>query len=246
MKPLIVANWKCNPQKETEAKKLFNSVINSIKSIKSAEVIICPPFIYLSALKQKSRLGAQNCFWEEKGAYTGEVSASMIKNLSLNYVILGHSERRRIFNETDEVVNKKIRLALKEKLIPIFCIGETQEERDKDETESVLKRQIISGLEDISAPKFINGIIAYEPVWAIGTGNPCDIDESQKMRLLIMKIVSGLYSPSFSKKIPILYGGSVNSANARGYIKEAGFNGLLVGGASLDKREFVKIVKSSI
>ena len=243
MKPIIVANWKMNPLTLVEAKKLFLGVKKGIS--KKAEVVVCPPFIFLSALSGL-KLGGQNCFWEEKGAFTGEVSAKMLKNLGCQYVILGHSERRRYFQETDETINKKLKAAIEAKLIPIFCVGETKEEREQDKTEEVLKKQIIGGLEGISNSKFSNGIIAYEPVWAIGTGNPCDTNEAQTMNLVIRKILGGIYNSSFSRKIPILYGGSVNSKNAEGYIKEAGFEGLLVGGASLDAKEFIKITKSVI
>jgi len=245
MKPIIIANWKMNPKGQVEAKALFNSVKSKAKNIKKAQIIICPPFVYLPLLKGLA-LGSENCFWEQEGAYTGEISPNMIKSIGVKYAIVGHSERRKYFNETDEEVNKKIKTVLKEGLIPIFCVGETQVQRDKGETEAILKRQIISGLESISSAKFSKGMIAYEPVWAIGTGNACDIEEAQKMMLLIRKIVSKIYNNSFSRKIPVLYGGSVKSHNARGYIEEAGFNGLLVGGASLNAGEFVKIVKESI
>ncbi len=238
MKPIIIANWKCNPTTLAEAKKLFASVKKGIS--KKAEIIVCPPFVYLPVLK-RLKVGGQDCFWEEKGAFTGEVSAKMLKNLGCQYVIIGHSERRRYFGETDETVNKKLKAAIEAKLIPIFCVGETKEEREQEKTEAVLRKQITAGLEGISSGKFSNGIIAYEPVWAIGTGNACDTNEAQTMSLVIRKILAGIFNSSFSKKIPILYGGSVNSKNAEGYIKEAGFQGLLVGGASLEGKEFVKI-----
>ena len=246
MKPLIVANWKMNPPNQKEAKRLFSLVKNRLRKVKRTEAIICPPFLYLSMLDGSSP-GSQNCFWEKKGAYTGEVSPAMLRNLGCKYVIVGHSERRKYLAETDEMINKKIKAALKEKLNPILCVGETRTERDRGKTETVLKRQIISDLKNISGEKISKGFtIAYEPVWAIGTGNPCDIEEAQKMGLLIRKIISGLYSSTISKKIRILYGGSVNSKNAAAYIKEAGFQGLLVGGASLDAKEFIQIVKSAI
>jgi len=243
-----------NPQKKQEAKRLFDSVKIGIKKIKKAEVVICPPFVYLPILGASAfakgfggfRFGSQDCFWEESGAYTGEISALMLKDIGCQYVIIGHSERRRYFGETDETVNKKLKAAIEANLIPIFCIGETQKQRDRGETENVLKKQIEEGIKNVSSFKFQSSriCIAYEPVWAIGTGKACDVEEAQKMGLVIRKIIFGLYGSSIAEDIRILYGGSVNSKNAAGYIREAGFRGLLVGGASLDAEEFSKIIKS--
>ena len=247
MKPLIVANWKCNPTTLKKARRLFNLVKRGAEKIKRVETVICPPFVFLPDRKKQMaaiKLGGQNCFWEKGGSYTGEISPEMLRDLGCKYVIIGHSERRRYFNETDEIVNKKLRAALKAKLSPIFCIGETKTEREKGKTESVLKRQIVSGLKKIPAAKASKIAVAYEPIWAIGTGNPCDIEEAQKMGLLIRKIISNIYSRAVSAKIRILYGGSVNSKNGAGYIKEAGMQGLLVGGASLNAKEFIRIIKS--
>lgn len=246
MRPLIVANWKMNPQTLAEAKQLFDSVLLGVKNISKAEVVICPPFTDLTVGRLTAlKLGGQNCFWEKEGAYTGEVSPVMLKDLGCQYVIIGHSERRRYFKETDEIVNKKLKAALDTKLTPILCIGETEEEREEGEVQEVLKKQIGFDLKGVSSSKLqASGLcIAYEPIWAIGTGNPCDTEEAQKMGLLIRKIISGLYSRAISKNLRILYGGSVNSKNAAGYIKEAGFQGLLVGGASLKAREFIEIIK---
>jgi len=246
MKPLVVANWKCNPKSLAEAKRLFNSIKKGVQKNKKADIVICPSFVYLSLLKGLV-IGAQNCFHEPEGAYTGEISSPMLKDSGCKYVIVGHSERRKYFAETNDKVNKKLKAILKENLIPIFCVGETKEQREKGETENILKEQLEKGLKEVSGFRFQGlGIIAYEPVWAIGTGNPCDIDESQRMLLLIRKVLSKIYNQALSRKIPILYGGSVKSDNAKGYIKEAGFNGLLVGGASLKADEFIKIVKETI
>ena len=249
MRPLIVANWKMNPISLAEAKKLFNSVKKGIKGIKNVEVIICPPFIYLSNiqhLKSNIQFGSQNCFWEKKGPFTGEISPFMLRSLGCEYVIIGHSERRRHFGETNEMINKKLKLALATKLKPIFCIGETQEEKTAGQTQTILQAQIGEGLKKISKKEIKNIVIAYEPIWAIGTGNPCDIEEAQKMGLVIRKIIRRLYSNSISNNIQVLYGGSVDSKNASFYIKEARLQGLLVGGASLQAQEFIKIVKSVI
>lgn len=250
MKPLIVANWKMNPQSLDEVRRLFNSIKKGIKKIKNLEMVICPPFPYLLVIKLYShkaiKLGAQDCFWEEKGAFTGEVSAVILKNIGCQYVIIGHSERRRYFQETDEIVNKKIRAALKIKLNPIFCIGETQTERDKGQTQAVLKKQLTLGLKDISKSQIedVKFFIAYEPVWAIGTGNPCSVEEAMSAAIMIRKIITSLFSFSISKKIRIIYGGSINRKNSANYIKEAKMDGLLVGGASLEAKELISIIKS--
>jgi len=232
MKPLVIANWKMNPATLSEAKELFNSVAERTKDIKNVQVVICPPFLYLSTIlntKYDIKIGGQNCFWEEKGAFTGEVSAKQLSNLGCRYVVLGHSERRKYFNETDEMINKKITAALNEKLKPILCIGETESERKEGKTFDVLNNQLQKNLKEVE-----NLIIAYEPVWAVGTGNSCAPDKAKEVLIFLRKVL---------KTSPILYGGSVNSQNARDYI-EVGFDGLLVGGASLNPLEFLKIIKS--
>jgi triosephosphate isomerase len=211
MKPLIVANWKMNPATLKEAAALFEAIKNGVKG-GEAEVVICPPFIYLAALKAN---GAQDVFFEEKGAHTGEVSPIMLKNLGVEYVILGHSERRKYQGETDEMIAKKLQAVLAVGLKPILCV-------DKLEQLPVI------------APKGL--ILAYEPLSAIGTGNACPASEAREMRFKIAERIG--------VSIPVLYGGSVNSANARDYIFEAGFQGLLVGGASLNSQEFIGIVKA--
>jgi triosephosphate isomerase len=210
MKPLIVANWMCNPKTLKEAKFLFDSITNGVKNIE-AEVVICPPFIY-SFLKAN---GAQDAFWEDGGAYTGEISPSMLKNMGVQYVILGHSERRKYQNETNEMLAKKLKAVLAAGLKPILCIDKL----------SQLPKTVSSGL-----------IVAYEPLFAIGTGKACEVREAREMRIKIAK--------KLGSNIPILYGGSVNSQNANNYVCQAGFRGLLVGGASLNPKEFIDIVKN--
>ena len=249
MELFIVANWKLNPSTRSEAKRLFNLVNRVFKSIKNKdmEVVICPPSVYLPELrKQKSslKLGAQNCFWEEKGAFTGEVSSSMLKDLGCQYVILGHSERRGYFSETNEMVNKKIKAAISTKLKPILCIGETEVERKKGLTQKVLRSQIKKGLKKITKQEIKKIIIAYEPIWAIGTGKACSPKDAKRAAIFIRKIISKIYNQKTAKKIPVLYGGSANSQNAAPYIFEANFQGLLVGGASLNPKEFVRIIKN--
>ncbi len=223
MKPLIVANWKCNPKNLSEAKKLFDSVTKGIKNFKKSEVAICPPFLYIFSLKSGLKLGAQDCFWSE-GAFTGEISASMLKNAGIQYVILGHSERRANLNETDEMINRKLKAALESGLRPILCVANLNQL--KKSLEEIENRKL----------KIENLILAYEPVFAIGTGKACSIEKAKKIRISIRK--------ELGKNIPILYGGSVNSQNAGNYIKEGGFQGLLIGSASLSAGEFLNILKN--
>jgi len=253
--PLIIANWKMNPLALKEAEHIFNVVRKGVRGIKEVKIVICPPFLYLEKLSQHLKntslfsLGAQDCFWEEKGAYTGAVSPLMLKNLGCRYVIIGHSERRRHFQETDEIINKKIKAALKARLKPILCVGEEASDFFNDqgkvlkETSLVIGEQLQMGLQDVPASRVREVIIAYEPVWAIGTGNPCLPDDALKASLFLKKILVKLYGRSTAEKVPILYGGSVTSQNAADYLQEMGLDGLLVGGASLNGTEMVRIVK---
>lgn len=253
-KTLIVANWKMNPVSKKEVSRLLDSVKNEINSLEKTEIVFAPPFVYLSkislSIKKQFSLAAQDCFWENKGAYTGEISSAMLKDLGCQYVIVGHSERKKNFNETEEVVNRKIKAVLKNRLNPIVCIGEELRDsfdsqgRPINEMNLVVGDQIEKSLIGISEARLRDIVIAYEPVWAIGTGISCLSDDAMKAMLFIKKTISKLYSRSAAEKVRILYGGSVNSKNAAEYIKEAGFNGLLIGSASLNASEFVKIVKN--
>jgi len=230
-----------NPNSQKEAKEIFDAIREGVKELKladSIEVVICPPAVclYASAFGEGVvAMGAQNVYFENKGAFTGEISAEMVKDLGAEYVIVGHSERRKYFGETDEDVNKKIRKALETGLKVIFCIGETQEEHDEGKKNEILESQIKIGLEGVGDLANLN--IAYEPVWAIGTGNNCGVEECKESISFIKTLI-----PVGTR---VLYGGSVKSENSGAYIKEAGANGLLVGGASLNAEEFVKIVKSA-
>jgi len=250
-KILIIANWKCNPSTQKEAEHLFTAVKKGIKKSDKTEIIICPPFPYLSLFKKKTnaiQLGAQNCFWEDKGAFTGEVSSLMLKDIECKYVIIGHSERRNYFKESDVEINRKIKSVLKNRLKPILCVGE--KDRDSfnpeghpiNEMSLIVGEQIKKGLADISQTKIPDIIIAYEPIWAIGTGLPCLPDDAMKAALLIKKTLTGLYNRSIAERVKIIYGGSVVSQNAIDYIKEANMDGLLIGGASLNANEFTKII----
>ena len=245
-KIFIVANWKMNPISGIEAKSLFLKINKEIKKEEKVDVIICPPFIYLQEiLKEKKylKIGAQNCYFEEKGAFTGEISFLMLKNLGCEYIILGHSERRHYFKETNRLVAKKIEKSLSSGIKIILCIGETAKEREEKKTAIVLKSQIEESLKNIYFSNFSasNLMVAYEPIWSIGTGNSCAENEAKKSLLIIKKNLKNIFS---NDNIKILYGGSVNSENAKGYIN-SGFDGLLIGGASLKAKEFIKIVKFS-
>ncbi|HDY72744.1 MAG TPA: triose-phosphate isomerase [bacterium] len=221
MKKLIVANWKCNPTTLNQAKKLFNSIKKGLGVVKNTKVIICPPFVYLGELAKSKRaisLGAQDCYFQEKGAFTGEISAVMLKDLGCDYVILGHSERRKYFSETNNFINKKLKSALDKGLKPILCIDSASQ--IKQCLKGILKEKVI---------------IAYEPIWAIGTGKVPSPAQAKSFNVKIKKLVT--------KNTIVLYGGSVNAENVGGFITKSGFNGVLVGGASLKPKEFINIVK---
>jgi len=249
MKKLIVANWKMNPTSEKEAVDLFERIENGIKGVKNAEVVVCPPDVFLKSLKGLT-LGAQNMFYKEAGAFTGEVSPLMLKDLGVEYVIVGHSEARKHLNETDAIVNKKIKEALEVGLNPILCIGETENQKETLRPGSgqvkwqVLESQLSQDLEGVTVKDIKKVAIAYEPIWAIGTGQHCSPEEAQSSVLFIKKILAGKYGRDVANQVNILYGGSVDSTHALSYISEAKCDGLLVGGASLDPEEFIAIVKA--
>jgi len=241
---LVVANWKSNPQSVAEAQTLFNLVKEGLKGVKSVEVVICPPYtqfsIFNSQFSNNIKLGAQDVFWKQGGAFTGEISPLMLKNLGCEYVIIGHSERRAL-GESDELINKKIKAVLEVNLKPILCVGE--EEKNTASRFKKIKSQLTKALSIIEKLKLENLIIAYEPVWAIGTGEPCDFKEAKGANSFIKQILKEFFGEEIGNDIPVLYGGSVNSESATGYIEESEMDGLLVGGASLEAEEFVKIVR---
>ncbi len=230
--PLVIANWKMNPQTLEEAKKL------TLASDREG-VVICPPSLFIKSVKEsvkKAEVGAQNCFSEKLGAFTGETSPVMLKKLGCKYVIIGHSERRIRFGENNTLINKKMGAVLGEGLTPIFCVGETRE--DANGTDDV-REQLVEGLSGLPAKKVI---VAYEPVFAIGTGIPCDVEEAEKKKVFIKSVLAKNYSKG--EQVPVLYGGSVDAKNASSYVKKAGFQGLLVGGASLKAKEFERLIKN--
>ena len=243
MKPIVIANWKLNPQSQREVKDLFNALKEGLEGMKGVETVICPPFVYLAELQAINKgllLGGQDCFWEEGGAFTGEISATQLRDLGCEYVIIGHSERRHYFGETGAVINKKIKAALRTGLKVIFCVGETQAEHDQGEVQKIVAQQLQQGLEGVAENQLKNILVAYEPVWAIGSGNACSSQEAQEIGQFLKEIIQKLYS----QEVAVLYGGSVTSENAKDYIAQGKINGLLVGGASLVADEFVKIIKS--
>ena len=252
MKTLIVANWKCNPITAESAEELFRASNKGLGKSRKAEVVICPPFVYISKLseslsrwkKARIKLGAQNCFWEDKGSYTGATSPTMLKNLSCKYIIIGHSERRKFLNETNQMINKKIQIILSSGITPILCMGEKKEDKENGKISVVLKSQIENALKKVSKKDVDKVIFAYEPRWAIGTGKACSSDEACVARLIIQKIIAQKYSQKTAKKVRILYGGSVKGDNVINFVKDAGFQGVLVGGAALDPIEFAKIIKA--
>ncbi len=248
-KKVIAGNWKMNNDLHgtvsliSDLKKELNG-----KNVE-AEVIICPPFTSLETastlLKDSTiKLGAQNMYFEESGAFTGEVSVSMLKSVGCEYVILGHSERRTIFNESDQVINKKIKTAIKFGLKPIFCIGETLEEREKGITFKVIETQIQNGLKDLSESDLSNLIVAYEPVWAIGTGRNATPQQAQEVHQFIRGLISKLYSSNFVRQLVIQYGGSVKADNAKEILSQPDIDGALVGGACLKADSFAKIINA--
>ena len=244
---IIIANWKMNPATFIEAENLLKTVKGGIKKSDDVKIVICPPAIYLAKIKTNSgfELGIQNIFWEDKGAYTGEVSALMARKLGVKYAIIGHSERRIYLNETDEMINKKIKAALKNNLKPILCIGETLEEKQKDRTSKIIADQLKLALKNISKFQILNSrfYFAYEPIWAIGSGETPSSNEVMSAALLIRKIIANLYDRQTADNLSVLYGGSVTSKNALDFLDNSGMNGLLIGGASLNGSEFNKIVK---
>ena len=244
--PLIAGNWKMNTT-ISEAVKLVGDMRPLLEPINNVEKAVCPPFVSLAAVREvlkgsSVKLGAQNMYFEEKGAYTGEISPLMLSGLC-EYVILGHSERRQYFNETNEIINKKVRVALKVGLKPILCVGESLAQYEAGKTEAVVTDHVTGSLKDIPASD--NLVIAYEPVWAIGTGRAATGEQANKIIGLVRNIVAKLYSGSLAQNMRVLYGGSVTGDNIAEFIGQKEIDGGLVGGASLKVDQFVNIVKQT-
>ncbi len=243
---LIAGNWKMH-KTPTEASQLVRELKDSLKELNGINVVVCPSFGSLCYVKKelkgsKIALGAQNCHWDEEGAYTGEVSARMLSDLGCQYVIIGHSERRNFFRETDEIIARKLKQALKEGLFPIFCIGESWQERESGNTEKVLEEQLKKGLNGIAKESLAKIVIAYEPVWAIGSGKNATPEQARQAHQHIRKVLKELYGAETAENMLIIYGGSVNPENARELLSAGDVDGALVGGASLNGEQFAKII----
>ena len=244
--PFVAGNWKMNTT-TTEAEKLVLEMLDKLDKIKGVEKVLCPPFVSLVALNMmvqntSIKLGAQNMYFETEGAYTGEISPLMLSELC-EFVILGHSERRWYFGETDEMVNKKVKAALSNKLRPILCVGERLEEKEAGKTHDVINRQVTGALKALKPVSDL--VIAYEPVWAIGTGKAASGEQAAATVQFIRNVLAGLWNKSLAQDLPILYGGSVNSANIVEFVSKPEIDGALVGGASLKPEQFVSIVEQT-
>ena len=243
--PIVAGNWKMNTSVD-EALKLAQDMVEALDSISTVEVVLCPPFVSLEPVGRvirgsSIRLGAQNMYYQEKGAFTGEISPMMLKGLC-QYVILGHSERRQHFGETDKLVNLKLKAAFEAGLRPILCVGETLEQREAGEAGRIVTDQLKVGLAHLHNIDQL--VVAYEPVWAIGTGVAATPDTaSEMMGGVILTTLKNLCGEQAAMQVPLLYGGSVNPENAEGYLKQESVHGALVGGASLQADQFVEIVR---
>lgn len=242
--PIIAGNWKMN-KNVNEALELVKG-IKAIERNKNVETILCVPFTNLWQVKSEIegtdiKLGAQNMHWEESGAYTGEISPLMLKEIGIDYCIIGHSERRQYFNETDETVNKKVKSALEHNIYPIVCVGETLEEREANKEKEVVKRQVTKGLEGIEAKDIEKIVIAYEPIWAIGTGKTASSSDANDMIKFIRETVEEVFG-KVSEDMRIQYGGSVKPNNVSEIMAESDIDGALVGGASLKAEDFAKLI----
>lgn len=247
--PIIVGNWKLNKTIH-EAVLLVTSLRSMVADVTDVEIVVAPVFTGLAAAAEalsggNIRLAAQDVFWEDSGAFTGEVAPGMLKDVGCEYVIIGHSERRQYFGETNENVNRKARASHAHGLIPIICTGETLAEREVGKTEVVVKEQLLNGIAGLSAAQIIRTVIAYEPVWAIGTGHNATPDQAQAVHALIRLLLSETYSDDVASQVRIQYGGSVKPDNAATLIAQSDVDGALVGTASWDAESFAQIIKAA-
>ncbi|MBM4160272.1 MAG: triose-phosphate isomerase [Ignavibacteria bacterium] len=248
---VIAGNWKMNKDVH-QTEDLINGLKNALDfELKNVTVVVCPPFTSLETAVRLIKgtpmlLGAQNMYFEDEGAFTGEVSAKMLQAVGCQYVILGHSERRQLFRETDDFINKKVKKALAAGIIPIVCVGETLEEREKNITHQIVSSQVKGVLKDVSASDTERVIIAYEPVWAIGTGRNATPQQAEEVHLLIRELISVLYGPATAERLIIQYGGSVKPDNAGDLLAQPDIDGALVGGACLKADSFAAIIKAAI
>ncbi len=248
-KKIVAGNWKMNLS-IAEATELASSVARGLAELREVDVVLCAPFTALGAVGDEIsgssiKLGAQNMHWEKSGAFTGEISAAMLRGLFCRYVILGHSERRTHFGDTDEVVNRKVKTALESSLEPIVCVGESLEQRETEETNAVLEAQLRGSLADLGED-YGKVIVAYEPVWAIGSGRTATAAQAQDAHAWIRSVVGEIAGSEVADSLRIQYGGSVKADNARELMSQADVDGALVGGASLESRSFVEIVRAGV
>ena len=250
-KPFVAGNWKMNTDSHSSA-ALAEAIVADVSQGAggSVDVAVCPPFVYLQAVckalnSSNVALGAQDIYFEQNGAFTGEISASMLKEIGCTYALCGHSERRHVIGESDEMVNRKVVAALSGGLLPILCVGELIEERQSSRTSEVVTRQTQAGLAGLSAEKVSGVTIAYEPVWAIGTGLTATPQQAQEVHAMIRNLVGEIYDEKVGEEIRILYGGSVKPGNAAELMAERDIDGLLVGGASLKAEDFLAIIRAA-
>ncbi len=246
---LICGNWKMY-NTVADAVAFAARIVVELKATGQIEVAVCPPYTALYSMgiafaETEFRLGAQNLFWEDEGAFTGEISGKFLKEVGCKFVIIGHSERRQLFGETDATVNKRIKAALAHGLVPVFCVGETLSEREANKTWEVVERQLSGGLDSVDLRTVGEFVIAYEPVWAIGTGKTATTAQAQEVHALIRGYLNKSFGGTTAEATRILYGGSVKPANSRELLVQPDIDGALVGGASLDVNQFVEIVRSA-
>src|SRR5215471_17398804 len=249
-KKIVAANWKMN-MTQAESARFVQSLLVDLGDIVDVEVVIVPPYTAIAKVmealgaSQGIKVGAQNMHWESNGAFTGEISAALLRDLLVRYVVLGHSERRQYFGETDEIVNRKVRAAHEATLRPIVCVGETLEQRDKGNVEKILSLQLRGSLKDLTEKELQETVVAYEPVWAIGTGRNATPAQAQEAHVFIRRTLREMSDETTAERIRIQYGGSVKPENAGSLMIQPDIDGALVGGASLDPRTFGQIVKSA-
>ncbi len=247
-KKLIIGNWKMHFT-TGQASLYLHKLEQTAPKYRDVDVVVCPNLLALQSLSlqinhRKFHLGAQNCYWQDEGAFTGEVSATMMRGL-VQYVIVGHSERRHIFGETNKDIAQKVQAVVRNGMKPVLCVGETKHERTEGETAHVIHDQVTSGLANVTSEEIADVTIAYEPVWAIGTGDFAQVDDAVKVVKLIRKHVRALFGDKAAEAIRVLYGGSVDSQNAKGFVWADGIDGLLVGGASLNAKAFSAIIEDA-